>query len=84
MADSASPRDGFTGLRPDTARTTPATRAQAPLTLQVASCVRRGVEAPLQGRAACRWTVLRDVQATNCQRRGRHAFVQPVAASRGV
>lgn len=36
------------------ARTTPSDKVKAPLTLQVASCMRRGVEASLQGWAACR------------------------------
>jgi hypothetical protein len=38
MADSASPRDGFTGLRPDTGKdNAPTTRPEAPLPLLIGS-----------------------------------------------
>jgi len=85
MADSASPHDGFTGLRPD------AGKANTPTTGENAPCrsLRQRAWGVVwkfhrQGRAACRWTVLRDVRATNRQRRRRHAFAQPAAAIRGV
>jgi len=85
MADSASPRDGFTGLRPDAGQVNaPTTRPERPCrsSRHMLEAWRGGSIG--RGRAVCRWTVLRDIQATNRQRRGRHAFVQPAAASRGV
>lgn len=84
VADSASPHDGCTGLRPDVDRPTTQRRARAsPLHLRRRD---EGVAWKLDraSRAACRWSVLRYVQASNRQRRRRHAFVQPAAASRSV
>jgi len=85
MADSASPREGCTGLRPGAGKASTATTGE---NTPSRSLRRRawGVAWKFheRGRDACRWTVLRDVQAANCQRRGRHALAQPAAASRGV
>jgi len=84
MADSASSHDNFTGLFPDAARSMPQQQGTSAPATTCGHMLVRGVEVPYRSRVVCRWTVLRDVQATNRQRRARHAFVQPAAASRGV
>ena len=67
---------------PDSARPFPTTGTNTPHPSR-RPCPKRDV-APQARPSGHPCTVLRDTQATNRQRRGRHAFAQPAAASSGV
>ena len=83
MATPASPHEGFSGTPPDSTRPFPNDQREC-ASSHAGGHAERTVWSPQQGRATIREPSFVTTRAMSPQRRGRHAFAQPAAASPGV
>jgi len=84
VADSASPRDGFTGSFPDADKVNTSTTSEKAPATACGDVVEAWCGSSMTRPSEVSVILLRDVRTTNRQRQRRHAFAQPAAASRGV